>query len=117
MQIGWMMYNWLISSLISGCSIVLYDGAPTPALWSLVDELDIAIFGTSAKWLSVQEEVFIKNSAETGKSAKDLDKNGTKLRMILSTGSPLQPQSFNFVYNYIKKDVVVGSISGSTLLK
>ncbi|ODM96037.1 Acetoacetyl-CoA synthetase [Orchesella cincta] len=112
--IGWMMYNWLISSLISGCSIVLYDGAPTAALWSLIDELGITIFGTSAKWLSVQEEVFLKNSAETGKSAKDLDKNRTKLRMVLSTGSPLKPQSFDFIYNYIKKDVVVGSISGGT---
>ncbi|CAL8074785.1 unnamed protein product [Orchesella dallaii] len=112
--IGWMMYNWLISSLMSGCAIVLYDGAPTPALWSLIDELDITIFGTSAKWLSVQEEVFLKNSTETGKSAKDLDKNGTKLRMVLSTGSPLKPQSFDFIYNFIKKDVIVGSISGGT---
>lgn len=97
---------------MSGCAVVLYDGAPTPALWSLVDELDITIFGTSAKWLAVQEEVFIKRSSETGLNTKDLDKNSTKLRMILSTGSPLKPQSFEFIYNYIKKDLVVGSISG-----
>lgn len=110
-----MMYNWLISGLMSGCSIVLYDGAPAPALWSLIEELDITIFGTSAKWLSVQEEVFLKNSSKSGHSLQSLDKSNTNLRMILSTGSPLQPQSFNFIYKYIKKDVLVGSISGNQL--
>lgn len=112
-----MMYNWLISSLIAGCPVVLYDGAPTPALWNMIDELDITIFGTSAKWLAVQEELFLKRSSENGHSVKDLDKNGTKLRMVLSTGSPLSPQSFEFIYKYIKTDVVVGSISGNSLIK
>lgn len=107
------MYNWLISSLIAGCPIVLYDGAPTTALWNMIDELDITIFGTSAKWLAVQEELFLKRSSETVQSVNELDKNGTKLRMVLSTGSPLSPQSFEFIYKYIKQDVVVGSISGN----
>jgi len=115
-----MMYNWLISSLMTGCAIVLYDGAPTRALWDLVDEFGITIFGTSAKWLAVQEEYVRKNIQMNGEDKKavdylwkDLDKNSTKLRMILSTGSPLKPQSFDFIYDHVKKDVLVGSISGS----
>lgn len=109
------MYNWLISSLISGCAVVLYDGAPNPSMWNLIDELDITIFGTSAKWLAVQEELFIKSS-DSRLSTKDLDKNQSKLRMILSTGSPLKPQSFDFIHKYVKKDVLIGSISGTLRL-
>lgn len=117
--VGWMMYNWLITSLFVGCPVVLYDGAPSPALWDLIEETDITIFGTSAKWLAVQEDVFTKNlkSANNDKLIelqKSMSKDHTNLRMVLSTGSPLKPQSFDFIYNYVKKDVIVGSISGGT---
>ena len=108
-----MMYNWLISCLAVGCTVVLYDGSPTKELWSMIDEMGITIFGTSAKWLAVQEELFVKNAEASGTKLEMLDKNNTNLRMILSTGSPLSPQSFDFVYNYVKKDLVLGSISGT----
>ena len=104
------MYNWLITSLMSGCAIVLYDGQPSPVLWKLIEEMGITIFGTSAKWLAVQEDLLSKNSPQVNESL--LDKNDTNLRMVLSTGSPLKPQSFDFVYKYVKKDLVLGSISG-----
>src|SRR5688500_12586075 len=100
MQVGWMMYNWLISSLSIGSAIVLYDGAPTSSLWSLIDEIGITIFGTSAKWLAVQEDVLTKsnfdNSGDERRIKEMLDKSKTPLRMILSTGSPLKPSSFDF---------------------
>lgn len=117
LQVGWMMYNWLISSLMTGCTIVLYDGAPTKALWNLIDEFKITIFGTSAKWLAVQEEAARKciklNGEDVEKLKEELDKTETPLKMILSTGSPLKPQSFDFIYDYVKSDVLVGSISGT----
>ncbi|XP_021947550.1 acetoacetyl-CoA synthetase isoform X2 [Folsomia candida] len=116
--VGWMMYQWLISSLITGCTVILYDGAPSKALWSLIDEFKITIFGTSAKWLAVQEEVARKCIKLDGEDVealkKELNKNKTSLKMILSTGSPLKPQSFDFIYEYVKHDVLVGSISGGT---
>jgi len=106
---GWMMYNWLISSLAIGASIVLYDGSPilpkTDALWDLVDQLKITMFGTSAKWLSLMEERKIV-PMQTHK----LD----TLKAIYSTGSPLKPNSFQYVYKCIKKDVLLGSITGGT---
>jgi acetoacetyl-CoA synthetase len=109
-----MMYNWLITSLFVGSPIVLYDGSPSPALWQLIDEVGITIFGTSAKWLAVQEDLLHKNANEEAKQEQRrlLNKSHTKLRMVLSTGSPLKPQSFDFVYNFVKKDVILGSISG-----
>ncbi|CAG7719865.1 unnamed protein product [Allacma fusca] len=112
--VGWMMYNWLISSLFTGCAVVLYDGSPTTKLWAMVEEVGITIFGTSAKWLAVQEDIFTKNVNKLESDISTIDKNKTYLRMILSTGSPLKPQSFDFIYNHIKKDVIVGSISGGT---
>ncbi|KAL4646582.1 acetoacetyl-CoA synthetase [Arapaima gigas] len=108
-QTGWMMWNWLISSLAVGASVVLYDGSPlvpTPnVLWDLVDRLGITIFGTGAKWLSVLEERNLK-PAETH--------NLQSLHTILSTGSPLKPQSYDYVYQSIKSNVLLGSISGGT---
>uniref|UniRef100_A0A8C4TDG8 Acetoacetyl-CoA synthetase n=1 Tax=Erpetoichthys calabaricus TaxID=27687 RepID=A0A8C4TDG8_ERPCA len=106
---GWMMWNWLISSLATGASVVLYDGSPlmpSPnVLWDLVDRLGITIFGTGAKWLSVLEERNLKPS-ETH--------NLQTLHTILSTGSTLKPQSYDYVYKHIKSNVLVGSISGGT---
>ncbi|XP_068220574.1 acetoacetyl-CoA synthetase-like [Palaemon carinicauda] len=106
---GWMMWNWLVVGLFSGCSLLLYDGSPllpTPnILWDLVDKLGITVLGTGAKWLAVLEERGVK-PIET----HDL----SSLRAVLSTGSPLADRSFRYVYNDIKKDVLLGSISGGT---
>uniref|UniRef100_A0AAY4BRJ2 Acetoacetyl-CoA synthetase n=1 Tax=Denticeps clupeoides TaxID=299321 RepID=A0AAY4BRJ2_9TELE len=106
---GWMMWNWLVSSLAVGASVVLYDGSPlipTPnVLWDLVDRLGITIFGTGAKWLAVLEERNLK-PANTH--------NLQTLHTILSTGSPLKPQSYDYVYRCIKSNVLLGSISGGT---
>ncbi|HXQ77564.1 MAG TPA: acetoacetate--CoA ligase [Gemmatimonadaceae bacterium] len=106
---GWMMWNWLVSSLAVGVKIVLYDGAPlTPSatsLWDMADKEGITVFGTSAKYLSLLE----KHGAEPMKT-HDL----SKLKAILSTGSPLAHNSFDYVYKKIKKDVHLASISGGS---
>nr|XP_003420324.1 acetoacetyl-CoA synthetase isoform X2 [Loxodonta africana] len=107
--VGWMMWNWMVSALATGASLVLYDGSPlfpTPnVLWDLVDRIGITILGTSAKWLSVLEEKHMK-PAETHSLQT--------LHMILSTGSPLKPQSYEYVYRCVKSSVLLGSISGGT---
>ncbi|XP_054852321.1 acetoacetyl-CoA synthetase [Eublepharis macularius] len=106
---GWMMWNWLVSALAVGSSVVLYDGSPlVPSpnvLWDLVDRLGITILGTGAKWLAVLEEKNLK-PCETH--------NLQTLHTILSTGSPLKPQSYEYVYKCIKSSVLLGSISGGT---
>src|SRR5712671_6040321 len=106
---GWMMWNWLVSSLAVGVKVVLYDGAPlspTPGmLWDMVDQEGITVFGTSAKYLALLE----KSGAEPRKS-HDL----SKLKTILSTGSPLADHSFDYVYRKIKTDVHLASISGGS---
>ncbi|XP_043571740.1 acetoacetyl-CoA synthetase isoform X1 [Chiloscyllium plagiosum] len=107
--IGWMMWNWLLSALATGASIVLYDGSPlVPSpnvLWDLVDKLGITILGTGAKWLAVLEEKNLKpgetHSLQT-------------LHTILSTGSPLKPLTYDYVYKHIKSTVLLGSITGGT---
>ncbi len=106
---GWMMWNWLVSSLAVGSTVVLYDGSPFHpdgnVLWDLADEADISIFGTSAKWISACDKAGIKP-----RQTHRLE----KLRAILSTGSPLLPESFDYVYRDIKTDVQLSSISGGT---
>ncbi|XP_064111312.1 LOW QUALITY PROTEIN: acetoacetyl-CoA synthetase-like [Macrobrachium nipponense] len=110
---GWMMWNWLIVGLFSGCALLLYDGSPllpTPnILWDLVDKLGVTVLGTGAKWLAVLEE-----KGEKGLSLVKLHNLSSSLRAVLSTGSPLADHSFRYVYNDIKKDVLLGSISGGT---
>uniref|UniRef100_A0A8C0JD51 Acetoacetyl-CoA synthetase n=1 Tax=Chelonoidis abingdonii TaxID=106734 RepID=A0A8C0JD51_CHEAB len=106
---GWMMWNWLVSALAAGASVVLYDGSPlVPSpnvLWDLVDRLGITILGTGAKWLAVLEE----------KNLKPCDTHNLQtLHTILSTGSPLKSQSYEYVYKHIKSSVLLGSISGGT---
>lgn len=107
--VGWMMWNWLVSALAVGSSIVLYDGSPLvpkdSILWDLVDSIGITIFGTSAKWLSVMEDRGLK----PGKTHQL-----STLKAILSTGSPLVPRNYEYVYNEIKQDLLLGSISGGT---
>ena len=106
---GWMMWNWLVSCLALGSTIVLYDGAPLirhrPILWDMAAAERLTVFGTSAKWLALAEKEGLR-PIET----HDLG----ALRAILSTGSPLAPHSFDYVYTHVKRDVRLSSISGGT---
>ena len=106
---GWMMWNWFVSGLAVGATLVLYDGSPSHpdgnALWNLADEVGISVFGTSAKWISAIEKAGIK-PRETHKLLQ--------LKTILSTGSPLPPESYDYVYRDIKERVLLASISGGT---
>jgi acetoacetyl-CoA synthetase len=106
---GWMMWNWLVSSLALGATIVLYDGSPfapwPDILWDMCEEEQVSVFGTSAKYLTLLEKEGVK--PREGRSLE-------KLRAILSTGSPLTPDSFDFVYRDIKADLQLASISGGT---
>jgi acetoacetyl-CoA synthetase len=105
---GWMMWNWLVSSLAVGATVILYDGAPLSprsVLWDMAREERITVFGTSAKYLALSE----KEGLEPGRT-HDL----SELRAILSTGSPLATHSYDYVYRRIKADVHLASISGGT---
>jgi len=106
---GWMMWNWLVSSLAVGATVLLYDGSPfdpSPAvLLDFAEQERITVFGTSAKYLSTIEKAQIK-PRKTHALAN--------LRAILSTGSPLSPESFDYVYRDIKADIQLSSISGGT---
>ena len=103
------MWNWLVSSLSVGVKVVLYDGAPlspTPdILWDMVVAEGVTVFGTSAKYLALLEK-----SGTVPKKKFDL----SKLKAILSTGSPLADHSFDYVYSKIKSDVHLASISGGS---
>jgi acetoacetyl-CoA synthetase len=105
---GWMMWNWMVSALATGATLVLFDGAPLvppDILWRMGAEERITVFGTSAKYLALAE----KEGLAPG-SSHDL----TALRTILSTGSPLAAHSYDYVYRDIKRDVHLASISGGT---
>jgi acetoacetyl-CoA synthetase len=106
---GWMMWNWMVSSLAVGATVVLYDGAPLSPrkaqLWDMAAAERVSVFGTSAKYLALAE----KEQLAPGRS-HDL----AALRTILSTGSPLAPPSYDYVYRDIKADVHLASISGGT---
>ena len=106
---GWMMWNWLVSALASECTIVLFDGSPffphERILWDLAEQERITAFGTSAKYLAALEK-----AGARPRETHRLD----HLRTILSTGSPLLPESFDYVYRDIQADVCLSSISGGT---
>lgn len=106
---GWMMWNWLVSSLSTGSTVVLYDGSPFypdgHSLWQMAEKHEVSIFGTSAKYLAALEKAEIKP-----KLAHDL----SHLKTLLSTGSPLSHESFDYVYRDIKQDICLSSISGGT---
>ena len=106
---GWMMWNWLVSGLASGATLVLFDGAPFHEdgriLWRIAEEEQISIFGTSAKFLSAQEKAGIEPRAEFSLNT---------VRTILSTGSPLAPEGFDYVYRDVAPGVQLSSISGGT---
>ncbi len=107
---GWMMWNWLASALAGGSSIVLYDGAPMPPtepdiLWRLAEESAVDVFGTSAKYLALAEKTGLEPRRGRTLGA---------LRAVLSTGSPLAPESFDWIGKAVGPDIQVASISGGT---
>ncbi len=106
---GWMMWNWLASGLLTGAQLILFDGNPgypsLDVLWDMAERKGVTHFGTSAKYLGGCRNAEL----EPGKHHA-LE----RLRVIFSTGSPLLPEDFDWVYRSVKQDVLLGSISGGT---
>jgi len=106
---GWMMWNWLVSALTSGSTLLLYDGSPFAArgtiLFDYADAERMTHFGTSAK--------FIDAAAKLGLDPVRTHKLST-VRVLLSTGSPLAPEGFDYVYQHVKRDLQLASVSGGT---
>ncbi|MFO7324520.1 MAG: acetoacetate--CoA ligase, partial [Pseudomonadota bacterium] len=106
---GWMMWNWLVSSLASGATLVLYDGSPVhpdhDVLWRMAEEEGVGVFGTSPRYLATLEK-----GGLVPRTKHDL----SRLRTVLSTGSPLAARQFDYVYEAISPDVHLASISGGT---
>jgi acetoacetyl-CoA synthetase len=106
---GWMMWNWLVSNLALGATLVLYEGSPfypgPEAMFDLAEQQRISIFGTGAKMISAWEKAGLKPRRSHELST---------LRTLLSTGSPLAPESFDYVYREIGEDICLSSISGGT---
>jgi acetoacetyl-CoA synthetase len=107
--LGWMMWNWLVSGLASGATLLLYDGSPFVErgrmLFDFAEATRMTHFGTSAKFIDAIAKVGLKPK-ETHRLAD--------LRTVLSTGSPLLPEGFDYIYEHVKSDVCVSSISGGT---
>ena len=106
---GWMMWNWMVSGLATGATLVLFDGAPFfndgRILWQMAEDERVTVFGTSAKYISAQEKAGVRPKDEFSLP---------ELRAVLSTGSPLAPESFDYVYDAIGDDLQLASISGGT---
>ncbi len=106
---SWMMWNWLLSSLAVGATVVLYDGNPlypdTGAMWKLIQDEGITVFGTSATYINYLQKQGVKPS-------RDYDLSS--LQQISQTGSPLSAEGFEYVYREIKQDLHFNSISGGT---
>jgi acetoacetyl-CoA synthetase len=106
---GWMMWNWLVSALATGAAVVLIDGSPflprNERLFDIVDEEDLDVLGVSAKFIAMAEKHGLVPSQTHRLS---------RLRALLSTGSPLSPESFDWVYTRVKPDLQLTSISGGT---
>ena len=106
---GWMMWNWLVSALGTGATVLLYDGSPLlddgRILFDIAEQENITVFGTNPKYLSLIEK--------NGLRPKD-SHTLIALKTVLSTGSPLLPENFEYVYNAIKSDICLSSISGGT---
>ncbi len=107
--LGWMMWNWLVSALASGATLILYDGSPfhpgPEAMFAYAEAERVTFFGTSAKFIDAVKKADYRPADHHDLSA---------VRTIASTGSPLAPESFDFVYDAIKSDVHLASISGGT---
>ena len=106
---GWMMWNWLVSGLATGATLLLYEGSPfhpdPGVLWRMAADEHVTIFGTSAKYLASLEKSGYRPRQEVDLHA---------LRTVLSTGSPLAPEGFEFVYRDVKPEVLLASIAGGT---
>ncbi len=106
---GWMMWNWLVSSLSIGATVVLFDGNPfhpgPEALWKMAQDERITVFGTSAGYIEA-----LKNADVRPGEVFDL----SALRAVLSTGSPLSVEGFQYIYNTVKKDLQLSSIAGGS---
>ena len=106
---GWMMWNWLATGLATGATLVLFDGSPFyddgRVLWKMAEREKLTVFGTSAKYISALQKAGVRPAEEFGLPA---------LRAVLSTGSPLAPESFDFVYGAIGSDLQLSSIAGGT---
>ena len=106
---GWMMWNWLVSSLAVGATVLLYDGNPfypgPDTLWRMAQDEKISVFGTSAGYIAA-----LKHAAVKPREGFDL----TPLRTLLSTGSPLSKEDFHFIYDEVKADMQLASISGGS---
>jgi acetoacetyl-CoA synthetase len=106
---GWMMWNWMVSALAVGCTVVLYDGSPLHrggnVIFDILQDEKVSVYGTSAKFLALAEKEGITPARTHNLSA---------LHTVLSTGSPLLPESFDYVYRGIKADVCLSSIAGGT---
>jgi len=106
---GWMMWNWLVSGLASGATIVLFDGSPFyddgRVLWKMAEEERLTVFGSGAKYISSLEKAGVRPADEFDLSS---------LKSVLTTGSPLAPESFDFIYDAIAPDIQLASISGGT---
>ena len=107
--LGWMMWNWLVNALACEAALVLYDGSPFypdgDVLWRYADDVDMTLFGTSAKFIDA-----LKNAKSQPMNQFDL----SAMRMLCSTGSVLAPESFDYVYQDIKQDICLASMSGGT---
>lgn len=105
---GWMMWNWMVSALASGATLILYDGAPLypkrRRFFDLIESEKINVLGVSAKYIDVLRKAQVSSEGY----------NLSSLRALLSTGSPLVPEAFEYVYENIKQDVCLSSISGGT---
>ncbi|MEW6136699.1 MAG: acetoacetate--CoA ligase [Thermodesulfobacteriota bacterium] len=106
---GWMMWNWLVSSLAVGATILLYDGSPfypeAGAMFQFAEDEKMTIFGTSARYIAAVEKEGLRPKEQFDLSS---------LKTMCSTGSPLSEESFRFVYREIKEDIDLASISGGT---
>jgi acetoacetyl-CoA synthetase len=106
---GWMMWNWHVSTLASGACLVIFDGSPMypnyKVLWDLAKRADVSLFGTSAKYLEAMEKAGYSNQGSDPLPS---------LKTICSTGSVLYPEQFDYVYQHLKEDVHLASISGGT---
>ena len=106
---GWMMWNWLVSGLASGCTLMLYDGSPFypdgNVLFDYAQDHEFTLFGTSAKYIDA-----VRNAGLKPAQSHDL----STIRTITSTGSPLAPENFEFVYRDIRSDCHLASVSGGT---
>jgi acetoacetyl-CoA synthetase len=106
---GWMMWNWMVSGLAAGATLMLFDGSPffpnERALFDFAEDERMTIFGTSAKYIDAVKKTGWKPKESHGLSS---------LRTILSTGSPLAPESFDFIHGAVKSDIHLASISGGT---